>query len=130
MKCSSCGFEIEEGKKFCTNCGVKIELPPVSEIEEEKIDDISTENREEIDYEYVPPSTKAYENQSKKTNQEFSTLSEKVLAKKAKKQQKKSKKLLENIVTLATLIIIFIVYNNYFNFDSVEEYDVIEDENY
>ena len=26
MKCKSCGFEILENKKFCTNCGFKIEI--------------------------------------------------------------------------------------------------------
>ena len=26
MKCKSCGFEIKENKKFCTNCGWKIEI--------------------------------------------------------------------------------------------------------
>ena len=26
MKCKSCGFQIKENKKFCTNCGLKIEI--------------------------------------------------------------------------------------------------------
>lgn len=25
MKCKNCGFEFEQGEKFCTNCGAKLE---------------------------------------------------------------------------------------------------------
>ena len=31
MQCSSCGAQIEENKKFCTECGTKIE--PITQTE-------------------------------------------------------------------------------------------------
>lgn len=31
MKCKNCGFEIGEGKKFCTNCGTKVETDKIEE---------------------------------------------------------------------------------------------------
>ena len=41
MKCKNCGFLIKENKKFCTNCGFKIEIESQQISEEIKTTEVN-----------------------------------------------------------------------------------------